>query len=94
MSFAELLKDDGYKVNVPYSGDRWDIIEGVALEHGPRKLAKKKPKKESTAVVDADRMLQDAMLKLQALIDRGYGWSNGIKRQLAKQIEKLIRKWE
>ncbi|NLJ65164.1 MAG: MBL fold metallo-hydrolase [Christensenellaceae bacterium] len=94
LSFAELLKDDGYKVNVPYSGDRWDIIEGVALEHGPRKLAKKKPKKERIAVADADRMLREAMLKLQALIDRGSGWSNGIKRQIARQIEKLVRKWE
>ncbi len=97
LSFADLLKQDNYEVKVPFSGDCFDIVSGEKLKNGPRTRVGKK--KNKTAPYDArkreaDRQLEKALANLQRLIDGGHGWSNGIKRQLAKQIEKLVKKWE
>lgn len=107
LSFAELLQGEGNEVKVPYSGDRWDLSTGIALQEGPRTLAEGRrmtaeptgglvPKKKSKkpAQNEADRMLQSAMDKLQNLVNKSSGWSNGIKRQIAGQILKLIKKWD
>ncbi len=107
LSFAELLQSEGNDVKVPYSGDRWDLVSGEVLKEGPRTLAdgkrqraeptgefaaKKKSKKSS--VNEADRQLQSAVDRLHNLLDKSAGWSNGIKRQIAEQIVKLIKKWD
>lgn len=93
LSFAELLKEDEYEVQVPFSGDCFDIVSGEKLKDGPRTYAKKPahidPKKR-----DADRQLEKALANLQRVVDSGSGWSNGIKREIAKQIEELVKKWE
>ncbi|MDO5022555.1 MAG: MBL fold metallo-hydrolase [Eubacteriales bacterium] len=97
ISFADLLQEDGYEVKVPFSGDRFDIVTGEKIKEGSRKRAGKKKGSQAKLEVktrDADRQLDKALAKLQNLVDSGSGWSNGIKRQLAEQIEKLIKKWE
>ena len=43
---------------------------------------------------EADRQLQSAVDRLHNLLDKSAGWSNGIKRQIAEQIVKLIKKWD
>jgi metallo-beta-lactamase family protein len=114
LSFAQLLESEGHAVEVPYSGDRWDLINDYQLQQGPRTLAgeaakaaeaeadldtgRLMPRKErrapTPAVENADRMLDNALNRLRGLIHQGHGWSNGIKKQLARQINKLCDKWE
>lgn len=104
LTFAGLLKDRGLNASVPYNGDVWDIATGERLQEGPRTLAmpaKSQPaaedavsKKKPEAQQDADRLLSEAMERLQALVRSVAPYANGIKRQLAEQISKLIRKWE
>ena len=99
---------------VPYSGDRWDLINDYQLQQGPRTLAgeaakaaeaeadldtgrlmpRKGRRAPTPAVESADRMLDNALNRLRGLIHQGHGWSNGIKKQLARQINKLCDKWE
>lgn len=104
LTFAGLLKDRGLNASVPYNGDVWDIATGERLQEGPRTLAmpaQSQPaaedagsKKKPEAQQDADRLLSEAMERLQALVRSVAPYANGIKRQLAEQISKLIRKWE
>lgn len=105
LTFADLLKERGLSVRVPYNGDAWDLLTGECLFAGPRTLVekiesksgtnKKKGKKKSAHErPDADQMLAKAMANLQRLVNSTAPYANGIKRQLAEQINKLIRKWE
>ena len=90
LSFAELLKEDEYEVQVPFSGDCFDIVSGEKLKDGPRTYAKKSvhidPKKR-----DADRQLEKALANLQRVVDSGSGWSNGIKRKSLNKLKNLLK---
>ncbi|NLZ88648.1 MAG: MBL fold metallo-hydrolase [Clostridiales bacterium] len=102
LSFAELLRSEGHTVEVPYNGDAWDLAAGVRTQSGPRTLVKGvRRRRESIGAAtprpagsDADLALNRAMDRLVRLIRQGSGWSNGIKRQLAEQINKLVSRWE
>ena len=105
LTFANLLTGRGHSVRVPYNGDVWDIATGECLKEGPRTLVeqaqpeasapeKRKGRKKTEATQDADQMLAKAMERLQRLVEQTAPYANGIKRQLAEQINKLIRKWE
>ncbi len=127
LSFAQLLESEGNLVEVPYSGDRWDLINDYQIQQGPRTRAgdekpavasadedrddgkradarddsgrlmprkDRAPRQPAPSVATADKQLDDALNRLRNLIHQGQGWSNGIKKQLAEQIHKLVSKWE
>lgn len=96
LSFAERLEGLGLKTAVPYSGDGWDLLADKQVEHGTRELADKKKKKAKRKAGEptASQLLEKAFSRLQKLVAASQDLSNGLKRKLAEQIDKLVRKWE
>ncbi len=69
MSFAQLLESEGNLTEVPYSGDRWDLINDYQIQQGPRTRAGD----EAPAVESADEDRDDSSRdkgKLQPRPDR------------------------
>lgn len=96
LSFAGLLEGLGHQTSVPYSGDAWDLMEDLQVERGSRALAEgvKKRVRALPGEPGVDELMQKALQGLQSLVRRSAGYSNGLKRKLTEQIEKLVRKWE
>lgn len=96
LSFAELLNGLGHRTAVPYSGDAWDLLVEEEVAQGSRRLAERGRKRlrPVSGEPGVDELLQKALQSLQALVKRSAGYSNGLKRKLTQQIEKLVRKWE
>lgn len=97
-SFARQLEAVGKKTAVPYNGDGWDLLKDKQSVAGSRALKDKKArKKERTKEVKLEagvQNLQRSFDRLGALIDKSKGFSGELQRQLAQQIDKLVRKWE
>lgn len=103
LSFSALLEKEGLNVYVPYNGDCVDLASGAILDEGPRTQVTKveippaqgtKIKKTKSMLHEADKLLQQAVDRLVKLVSRSYQRSNEIKKQIAKQINKICDKWE
>ena len=95
-SFAQDLTAQGLSTAVPYNGDIWDLLSGLKTKEGNPPLVKKTQKAAAVSpkLSEADRMLQSAFDRLRNLLDKSSGYSNDLKRKLADQIEKIIKRWE
>ena len=97
-SFARQLEALGKKTAVPFNGDGWDLLKDKQSAEGSRvlmdKKTRKKAKEKEIRQVAGVQNLQGSFDRLGALIDKSKGFSGELKRQLAQQIEKLVRKWE
>lgn len=98
MSFAKQLEAVGKKTAVPYSGDGWDLLMDKQSAAGSRvlvdKKARKKAKAKEVVQVEGVQHLQSSFDLLGALIDKSKGFNSDLKRHLAQQIDKLVRKWK
>ena len=95
-SFAGELDTRGYATAVPYNGDVWDLLSDQRIKEGHPPLVKKAHRHEAALprLSEADRKLQSAFDRLRHLLDQAGGYSNDLKRKLADQIEKIIKRWE
>ncbi len=95
--FAKRLAALGLTTTVPYNGDGWDLLRDQQSVSGSRALVTKKERKAAKKAqrrqTEADSALQSAFDRLRNLVNEADGFSNGLKRKLADQLNKLIKKW-
>lgn len=90
---AHLEQDLGYKAFAPFSGAEFDLASGVfqACPEGIP-VAPKKRKADRTSL--AFQRLRDVSEALPSVIQQFSGLPNRDVSAFAKDLEKLIRKWE
>lgn len=91
-SFAELVqKETGIEALAPYSGDVYDLENGLCLQQGSHKLAEKKKQTKAQSVFT--RLLH-AGERLMAVIHKCEGMANKDLAKFADQINSLCDKWD
>ena len=92
-SFARAIHEQyGYDAIAPYSGDRFDLVTGMCIEEGNRKLIQKK-KESSKASTNVFARLLAAGERLLRVIHGCEGMPNKELAKFADQINALSDKW-
>lgn len=93
-SFAEHVRNAvGFDVAVPYSGDAFDLVTGMQIAQGSRRLVEKKEKKALRAGSGVFDRLAAAGERLAAIIRKSQGMANKDLAKFADQINALCDKW-
>ncbi|MCD7708624.1 MAG: MBL fold metallo-hydrolase [Clostridiales bacterium] len=94
VSFSEHISQSlGFKTEVPYSGDAYDLITGKQVAFGSREQAAKK-QKAGRAVSGVYERLIAAGQRLVTVIKRCEGMANKDLAKFADQINALCDKWD
>ena len=95
VSFAKHVQDMvGFDAVAPYSGDAYDLITGMQVAQGDRRLVEKKEKKTYRASSSVFDRLVIAGERLMVVIRKCQGMANKDLAKFADQINALCDKWE
>ncbi len=92
--FAALLREQGYTVQVPYSGSQYNLVTGQELAPGNRTKIEKSESEGESRQTAVFRRLMEAGKRLMTVIGHNKGGANKDLAKFADQIQALCEKWD